>query len=291
MANGLAAALTAEKVGVIRLSGKEGGSPRPAGRQRLLPSGDPSPEPSHNEEGSRSDSHSNDELNNKADPDEDDGEPLPAKRKRLSLSYNGPTYKKRKPHLQQSSTRHRKHCSKFYQHLPKSHSVLGQGSGVAAGSCVEGPLPSPAPSAPKAMDKVMSSDCIDISRSSRNILPTLIEVTFRPQSPDCCSFTAVIPDGCDGRGVSFGRLARLVESTSHVGKIGDFTIQPIKQHSFLVTGFSRHASPRLSSGITLANAAKASPIHRDAIHIRHQTWQSRSCRGSCIARELAVQQR
>lgn len=184
-----------------------------------------------------------------------------------------------------------KHCSKFYQHLPKSHSVLGQGSGVAAGSCVEGPLPSPAPSAPKAMDKEMSSDCIDISRSSRNILPTLIEVTFRPQSPDCCSFTAVIPDGCDGRGVSFGRLARLVESTSHVGKIGDFTIQPIKQHSFLVTGFSRHASPRLSSGITLANAAKASPIHRDAIHIRHQTWQSRSCRGSCIARELAVQQR
>jgi hypothetical protein len=56
-----------------------------------------------------------------------------------------------------------------------------------------------------------------------------------------------------------------------VGKIDDFTIKPIKQHSFLVTGFSRHASSRLSSsGTTVSTAVEASPIHRDATRIRPQ---------------------
>jgi hypothetical protein len=88
-----------------------------------------------------------------------------------------------------------------------SHSPLDQGSRVAAGSSAEGRLPSPAPS----------------GGSSGDILLTLIEVTFRPHSPHCCSFTAVIRDGRGGRGVSFGQLARLIKSIGHIGKIDDFT--------------------------------------------------------------------
>jgi hypothetical protein len=42
----------------------------------------------------------------------------------------------------------------------------------------------------------MLSDCSDLGGSSRSILPTLIKVTFRPQSLYCCSFIVVIRDGC-----------------------------------------------------------------------------------------------
>jgi len=86
----------------------------------------------------------------------------------------------------------------------------------------------------------MSPDCCN--SSSRDVLPTLAEVTFCPHSLYCCSFTAVIQDGCDRRGVSFGQLARLIESIGHVGKIDDFTIKLIEHYSFLLTGFSRHMS-------------------------------------------------
>jgi hypothetical protein len=59
--------------------------------QQLLPNRDPSPEPSEDKTGS--DSCSDDEFNNNPESDED--ELRPAKRKRLSLS-NGPIHKKRK---------------------------------------------------------------------------------------------------------------------------------------------------------------------------------------------------
>ncbi len=94
------------------------------------------------------------------------------------------------------------------------------------------------------------SDYCKFGGSSRDILLTLIEITFRPHSPHCCSFTAVIRDGCDGRGVSFGQLISLIESIGHAGKIDDFTIKPIEQHSFLLTSFSRHTSFQPSSSGT-----------------------------------------
>jgi hypothetical protein len=123
---------------------------------------------------------------------------------------------------------------------------------------VEGRLPSPAPSAPQTLDTEMPSDCSNLGGSSSDFLPTLTEVTFRPHSQHCCSFTAVVRDGCDGRGVSFSQLARLIVSIGHVGKIDDFTIKPLQQYSFLLTGFSRHISSRLSSsGTTLSTAAEA----------------------------------
>jgi hypothetical protein len=94
----------------------------------------------------------------------------------------------------------------------------------------------------------MSSDCCNLDRSSGAALPTLTEVTFRPHSAHCYSFTAVIRDGCAERGVSFSQVARLIASTGHVGKIADFSIKPMEQNSFLVTGISRYASSQPSSG-------------------------------------------
>jgi hypothetical protein len=111
----------------------------------------------------------------------------------------------------------------------------------------------------------MPSDYSNLGGSSSDILPTLTEVTFRPHSQHCCSFTAVIREGCDGRGVSFSQVAQLIESIGHVGKIDDFTIKPLQQHSFLLTGFSRHTSSWLSSsGTILSTAAEADPILDDA---------------------------
>jgi hypothetical protein len=115
----------------------------------------------------------------------------------------------------------------------------------------------------------MSSDCCNLL--SRDVLPALTEVTFRPHSLYCCSFTAVIRDGCNGRGVSFGQLARLIESIGHVGKIDDFTIKPIERHSFLLTGFSRHTASQPSfGGATLSTAAEAGRKHVDATRTRPQ---------------------
>jgi hypothetical protein len=98
--NSVAAVPMTESVGNTHLSSKGDESARPAKRQRPLPYGDSSPEPSYDEAGSHNDSYGDDELNNtKAKSDEDDERPRPAKRKRLSSSYNGPTQRKHKYHL------------------------------------------------------------------------------------------------------------------------------------------------------------------------------------------------
>ena len=108
----------------------------------------------------------------------------------------------------------------------------------------------------------MLLDDSNLSPSSRATLPTLTEITFRLHSAHCYSFTATIWDGCDGRGVSLAQLARLIASTGPVGKIDDFNIKPIKQHSYLLSGFSRHTS----SSIT----AEAGRDHVDATRTRPQ---------------------
>ncbi|KAI9770373.1 MAG: hypothetical protein M1839_003215 [Geoglossum umbratile] len=268
------AVLTTERVGDTHLSGKGDENARPAKRQRPLPYSDSSPEPSHDEAGSYNDSYSDDELNNaKAKSDKDDGRPRPAKRKRPSSTYDGPTQWKHKNYLQYRSSRQRKLRSKSHQHYPKSHSLLDQGLRVAAGSSAEGQLPLPAPSAPQATDTNVSPDCCN--PSPRDVLPTLTEVTFRPHSLYCCSFTAVIRDGCDGRGVSFSQLAQLIKSIGYMGKIDDFTIKPIEHHSFLLTGFSRYTSSQpLFSGATLSTATEAGRNHIDATRTRPQNGRA-----------------
>jgi hypothetical protein len=98
--NSVAAVLTTERVGDTYLFSKGDKSARPAKRQRLLPYSDSSPEPSHDEAGSYSDSYSDNELNNdKAKLDKDDERPRPAKRKQPPSSYDGPTQWKRKSYL------------------------------------------------------------------------------------------------------------------------------------------------------------------------------------------------
>jgi hypothetical protein len=242
---------------------RAGGSPRPANRRQSLPNLDPSPEPSHNEAGSRSGGDSDDELNSTDSAEDDEKKPRPAKRKQLSLSYDGPTRKKRRRPLQESSSRQRRPLSEPHRQYLKSHSPLDQCSRVATSSSAKGRLPSPAPSMPQSIDTKMSLGDSNLGPLSR-ATPTLTEITFRPHSAHCYSFTATIRDGCDGRGVSLAQLARLIANTGHVGKINDFTIKPIEQYSYLLSGFSWHASSRLSSsGTALSTTAEAGCDHVD----------------------------
>ena len=127
-------------------------------------------------------------------------------------------------------------------------------------SSAKGQLPSLAPSTPQTIDIEILSDCDNLGRLSSDILPTLTEVTFRPHSTRCYSFIAVVRDSRDGRGISFSQLAQLIESVSHVGRINDFTIKPIEQHSFLLTSFSRHTSSPLSSGTILSPTMEANCV-------------------------------
>ena len=151
---------------------------------------------------------------------------------------------------EQRFTRQQRPRSKPNRRSLKSHSPLVQGSRVAVVSNAEDRLPSPAPSVPQIMDTEMPSDCCNLGPSSSDILPTLTEVKYRPHFTRCCSLTAVVREGCGGQGVSFSQLAQLIESIGHVRKIDDFTIKPLQQHLFLLTGFSRHTSTRLSSSGT-----------------------------------------
>jgi len=239
--------------------------------QQLLPNRDPSPATSHDE--AVCDSHSDDELNN-TESAEDDEEPCPVKRERPFSSQDGPMHKKPKHRLQQRSTG---------QHRPRSRPhgrSLDQASRVAAV-----PSPQARPSAPHAMDTDMSPDCGNLDRSSRVVLPTLTEVTFRPHSPHCCSFTAVIRDGCEGRGVSLSQLARLIASISHVGKIDDLAIKQMEQYSFLLTGLSRLPSSRLSSsGTTMLTVAKANRAHDDATRSQLQYGRAVDAAGAVAPR-------
>merc|ERR1711900_149722 len=219
---------------------RAGGSPRPANRQQLLPNLDPSPEPSHNEAGSRCGRDSDDELNSSDSAGDDVDEPRPAKRKHPSSSHGGPARKKRRRPLQQSPPRQRRPLSKTHRQYPRSHSPLNQRSRVATSSSAKSRLPSPAPSMLQSIDAKVSLGDSNLSPSSRATSPTLTEITFRRHSAHCYSFTATIWDGCDGRGVSLAQLARLIASTGHVGKIDDFTIKSMKQHSYLLSGFSWH---------------------------------------------------
>lgn len=108
----------------------------------------------------------------------------------------------------------------------------------------------------------MSLGDSNLSPSSRATPPTLTEITFRPHSAHCYSFTVTIWDGCDGRGVSLAQLARLIACTSHVGKIDDFTIKPIEQHLYLLSGFSQYTS--------LSITAEAGRDHLDVTRTRPQ---------------------
>lgn len=125
-------------------------------------------------------------------------------------------------------------------------------------------LPSLTPLTPQTIDMEIPSDCDNLGRSSSDILPTLTEVTFRPHPTRRCSLHSGGPNGRDGRGISFSQVAQLIESVGHVGRIDDFTIKPIEQHSFLLTGFSRHTSSPLPSGTLLSPTVEAKCVFDNA---------------------------
>ncbi|KAH8586159.1 hypothetical protein B0O99DRAFT_645286 [Bisporella sp. PMI_857] len=228
-------------------------------------------EPNYCKAGSKSASESdNKPVDNEVDLDKD-GDAKRAcfpKRKRPSSSHDGQMQKKRK--LQQRSTRQLRPHSKPHRRFLKSYSLLNQGPTVAMFPSAKSRLLSPSPSPSHATDTDMSPDYCNIDLSPRAVLPTLTEVTFRPHSPHCYSFTAVIRDGCDGQGVSFSQVTRLIEGIGHIRKIDDFTIKPIKQHSFLLTGFSRHTSSQPSSGGKTVSTTEVSRIHRNTTRTRPQ---------------------
>jgi hypothetical protein len=64
-----------------------------------------------------------------------------------------------------------------------------------------------------------------------------------------------------------------------VGKIKDFTIKPIEQHSFLLSGFSWHVLSKPSfGGATLSTAAEAGRDHVDATRTRPQDGKAVNAR-------------
>ncbi|KAG9228076.1 hypothetical protein BJ875DRAFT_269787 [Amylocarpus encephaloides] len=245
------------------------GNPRLAKRRQLLPNLDSSPEPSY-KAGSRSGGDSDDELNSIDSAEDNKKKPRPAKRKQLSLSHDSLTRKKRKRPLQESSSRQPRPLSKHHRQYLKSHSPLDQCSRVTTSSSAIGRLPSPAPSILPSTDTKISPSDSNLNPSSRVTLLTLTEITFRPHSAHCYSFTATIRDGCDGRGVSLAQLARLIASTGHVGKVNDFTIKSIEQHLYLLSGFSWHtlSSITAEAGRDHVDATRTQPQDGKAVDVR-----------------------
>jgi hypothetical protein len=124
---------------------------------------------------------------------------------------------------------------------------------------------------PESIDTTIPLNDSSFDYSSRATLPALTEITFRPHSAHCYSFTATIRDGSGGRGVSFGQVIGLIASTGYVGKINDFTIKPIEQHSYLLSGFSWYTSSRPSfGGASLSTTVEAGHDHVKATRTRPQ---------------------
>jgi hypothetical protein len=126
----VAAARTAKSVDDIPLSSEEGESARPPKRQRLVPGGDPSPEPGQDESWSLTVHYSDDELNTEFD---EGNAARPTKRQKLSPSCDRPTLRERKHHLQQKSSGHPRRCRKPQRRSPKPHSPLDNKTEVAVG--------------------------------------------------------------------------------------------------------------------------------------------------------------
>jgi len=192
------AMLMSKKIGDTHLSSKD--------ESLSLPTHNPSPKLSQDKLGSHSSNSSDNELNSNPVLINVDRESRPAKRKRSSLS-NNPIYKKRKCYLEQRSNPQHRPYTKLRQHSPKSYSPLDHGSRVTAVSNARDRLPSPAPLTPQTINTKILSNCDNLGQSSSDILPTLTEVIFCPHSTRYCSFTAVVRDGRNGRGIFFSQLA------------------------------------------------------------------------------------
>ena len=170
--------------------------------------------------------------------------PRTTKRKRQPSPVDVPTRKKHKGQPRRSP-RYSRAQSKLGRRSPISYSHHHDTSASTKPN-IKGQIPSPLPSIPRAIDTEMGSSSSDLGEPSGISLPILTEITFRPQSPRSCSFTAVVRDGRNGRGVSFSQLGQLIESIGYIGKLGDVTIKPLQKESFLLTGVGHYTLSRVS---------------------------------------------
>ncbi|KAH8587346.1 hypothetical protein B0O99DRAFT_694618 [Bisporella sp. PMI_857] len=244
------------------------GYTRPAQPPQLLNSCDPLLEPNYCEVGDKSVGESDNEPIHEFDSDKDgdDRGPCLKKQKTPSSSFDIQKPKRRKHHLRQRFIHKEKVHVKSHRHSPKSRYPLHRRSRVVAASSPKGQLPSPAPSLFTATDAELA-----YSRrgSPGAVLPTLTDITFRPHSLHCWSFTALVQDSCDNQGVSFRHLTQLIESIGHVGDIEDFTVKPTDQNTFLLTGVSRYTpSQLLSNELVLSATASPSLSHNGVVPAR-----------------------
>jgi hypothetical protein len=165
---------------------------------------------------------------------------IPSLRLSSEPLHDSATRKKRRRGLQQSPPRRRRPLSELLRQYSKLHTLLDQRSRNAASSGTKGRLPSPALSVAQRIDIRMPPNDSSLRHSSKATPPTLTEITFRPHSAHCYSFIATIREGCDGKWISLSHVIQLITIIGHTGKIDDFTIKSIEQHSYLLTGFSWH---------------------------------------------------
>jgi hypothetical protein len=87
--------------------------------------------------------------------------------------------------------------------------------------------------------------------------------------------------------VSFNQLAQLIKSIGYVGKLDDFTIKPLQQESFLLTGVGQHTSSRLSPSETMTlppHVKPHTPSYDEArTRLRHGRAGQVTTRGSTRA--------
>ena len=192
-------------------------------------------------------------------------------RKRRPSHDNGPTQTKRHHQRQQKSTRQSgihanpSRCSPGLQSTPDQISTVTRGPSTK--HRLLGPFRW------HVTDTDLSCDCTALGRSSSNVSSTLIEITFRPKSRNCSSYSAVIHDTRGKESVPFGQLAHIIQSFGPIGTINNLAVQQLQSHFLFVIGDCWPASPnftslRMTRSIdiktcpTKNNAARPPPLNR-----------------------------
>lgn len=245
---------------------------------------DPSPEPSQDKSRGQSGNCRDGELGSDRTMLGRDGRPLIVKRKRQSPYDGGPTQRKRHHWSRQKPTRQLSIHTNSSQRSPKPQSSLDQISTVNSSPSAKTKL-----SVPRwhIADPELSCDCTVLGRSSSNIPPTLIDITFCPRYLPYSSYRAVIHDTRERRSIPLSQIAQVVESSGPVGMISSLDIHQLKHHFLVVSGVCQPALSQLSSSrMTVLidtetcsiknNSTQARPLHQRASRASSQEHQQDS---------------
>ena len=161
------------------------------------------------------------------------------KRKRQS-SYNGSlTQRKRYYQSQQKHTRQLSIHTNSSRRSPKLQSTLDQISTVTRSPSAKDKLSTPRQ---HIADPELLCNYIDLSRSSSDIPPTVINITFRPQYLPYSSYKAVIHNTRERRSIPLSQLTQVVESFGTIGTISNLDVHQLKHHFLLVSGVCQPTS-------------------------------------------------